>query len=184
MAVSRSSWFEEEMKTRCGRMSRQRFSLSLVPHLSSFNNFYWISTFQTSAAFKGLGMLQQRESWKPAAQLYLCPVPLCCRLPLCTPPSLLPWSPQGHPCLGGSSPVAPWFHVICSNSADQRGGSETFWDSQSGAVLLPALQSLLPSVCLCLPAGLNSFLSPPARVFCGRVAELAHGSFLYPAGRH
>lgn len=105
--------------------------------------------------------------------------------------------PPTHSCLRGSSPVAPRVHPIYSNSADRLSSNKTLKNLLGLSNLREVQCCHLPHCLvfsgggktgvLCVsvqPTGRNSLLSLPARVFFGRAAELAHGSFLYPSGRH
>lgn len=165
---------------------RQPFSSSLVPHLSFFHHFYWMSTFLSACARRSFADKPRLHS-KVSACWSSCifALPHWAAACLSSHHCRCRHGIRRDTCLGASSPVAPCFHVICCNSADQLKRLRHFGtlQCQSGAVRPPALQPPLPSVYLGLPAERNSFL-PPVRVFYGRVAELAHGSFLYPPGRH
>lgn len=164
MAASRSNWFEKETKTRCCNSHFPR-PWCRICHFSIISiecPLFWV---------------RARQSFADKPQLHS-KVSACWGSCIFALPRWAAALLSSHHCrcrhgihrdayLGASSPVAPRFHVICCNSADQLKRLKHFGtlQCQSGAVRPPALQPPLPSVYLGLPAELNSFLSPPDRVF-------------------
>lgn len=132
MAASRSNWSEKEGKARCGGMSQQQFSppRCRICHLSIISigsprfgipSDPELRRRNLGCLQKGLGVLRQKVAKECFKRLRLrsraFALPRGARRLLAV--AMAPTGSRLPACLGGSSPVASCFHVICSKSADQ-----------------------------------------------------------------